>query len=116
MNPTRKDTKMSDDQKTALEIAREKAEAEAKTENEKRQTVEGEGDNKKVTQHLGTRVKVGATRGKNPSVITFEQWDDSIPESLPKSLQQFLEYTKANEATMLDYAIRGHNDALYEAA
>jgi len=95
---------MSDDQKTALELAREKAEAVAKVENEKR------------GKALGTRIVVGATRGKNPQCISYEQFDDAIPESLPKSVAQFMELVTNEEKTLVDYLVRGANAAYYEAA
>ncbi len=65
---------------------------------------------------IGTRVSVSGTRGKSPIIVSYEQFDDSIPESLPKNLQDFVSFTKATEAAMLDYVIRGYNAASYEAA
>jgi hypothetical protein len=96
---------MSEEQKTAVESAREKAEANAEVVNKGRSGV-------------GTRLKVGATRGKNPQVITFEAFDDSQPDTLPKSVEQFMglgdDYAK--EVNLVDYLIRGANAAFYEAA
>lgn len=95
---------MSDDQKTALELAREAAEVKAAEENKSRNGV-------------GTRLEVGATRGKNPQVITFEKFDDSLPETLPKTVAEFMEVTKANtDDVLVDYLIRGLNASNYEAA
>jgi hypothetical protein len=94
---------MSEDQKTVLQTEREKAELAAIETN-------------KTRTGVGTRVAVGATRGKNPQVITFEHFDDSIPESLPKSVAQFMEVVTSKEAELVDYLIRGLNDANYESA
>ncbi len=94
---------MSEDQKTALEIAREKADAEAAEKN-------------KARTGIGPRVKVGATRGKNPTVVSWEAFDDAIPESLPKSVKEFMETVTNKEETLVDYLIRGYNDANQEAA
>ncbi len=99
---------MSEDQKTALEIAKEKAEAAALEVNKSRSGV-------------GPRLRVGMTRGKNPQVITFEQFDESQPDTLPKSVEQFMGLTingvqQNTDGLLNDYLIRGFNDASYEAA
>lgn len=69
---------------------------------------------------VGTRVKVGATRGKNPQAISFEAFDESKPDTLPTSLQNFMDVTKAfggdTEKTILDWLIVGFNDAQYTDA
>lgn len=65
----------------------------------------------------GTRLRVGQTRGKNPQVITWEAFDESLPDTLPKSIQEFMELTKtADEKPMVDFLIAGYNDAQYTAA
>jgi len=94
---------MSEEQKTAVETAREKAEANAEVVNKGRSGV-------------GTRQKVGATRGKNPQVITYEAFDDSLPDTLPKSVEQFMSVVTSKESELTDYLIRGLNAANYEAA
>jgi hypothetical protein len=91
------------EQKTPLEIAREKAETTAVETN-------------KTRSGKGTRISVGATRGKNPQVISFEQFDDSQPDTLPGSVKEFMELTTNDEKTLVDYLIRGYNNAAYEAA
>lgn len=86
------------------ELELQRKELEAKAENEKRSGV-------------GTRIAVGQTRGKNPMVITWEKFDESIPESLPTSIAQFMEVTKTElESVMVGYLIGGYNDANYTAA
>lgn len=97
------------EQKTALELAREKAEAEVKVENAKRVGPDGK-------PKLGPRLSVGATRGKATQVIKFEEFDTALPETLPKSVAQFMELVTNKEDTLVDYLIRGFNHASYEAA
>ena len=94
---------MSEEQKQVVESERDKAVKAAEAVNATR-------------TGIGTRQKVGATRGKNPLIITFEQFDVSIPDSLPKSVPQFMETVTSKEAELVDYLIRGYNDASYEAA
>lgn len=128
---------MSDDQKTAIveenlskEDALKKALAELENEesfkkfDKAKQTFEKSRvtaeinalyENKSRTG-VGTRVVVSGTRGKSPVIVSYEQWDDSQPETLPKDLQTFIDYGKVTPAALLDYAIRGQNAALYEAA
>jgi hypothetical protein len=94
---------MAEEQKSALDTAREIAEAKATEVNAGR-------------SGIGTRQVVGATRGKNPQIITYEQWDDSQPDTMPKSYEQFVEIVKPTAAQFIDFLIRGQNAALYEAA
>lgn len=94
---------MSDDQKSALDIAREAAQ---KIADETNSTRTG----------ISTRVTVGATRGKNPQIISYEQFDESVPDSLPKSHEAFVEFVKPTGVEFLDYLIRGYNAARFEAA
>jgi len=65
----------------------------------------------------GTRVRVGQTRGKNPQVITWEAFDDSQPDTLPKTLSEFMDITKTqDEKAIVTFLIDGYNDAQYTAA
>lgn len=65
----------------------------------------------------GTRVRVGQTRGKNPQIIVWEAFDESLPKTLPESVPEFLEMTKTeDEKLYLSYLIGGYNDAQYTAA
>lgn len=95
---------MSDEQKTANESEREKAVKEA------------EAKNAELGEKVGPRFKVGATRGKNPTVITYLAFDDALPKTLPTSVQQFMETVTSKESELIDFLIRGYNDASYEAA
>lgn len=65
---------------------------------------------------VGKRFKVGSTRGKNPTIITFEVLDESQPDTLPKSVQEFMETITSDQKVLLEYLIRGFNEASYEAA
>lgn len=66
---------------------------------------------------VGTRMKVGRTRGKGSIVIKYEQFDESQPETLPTSISQFSEITGVkDEPTLLSYLITGYNESLYTAA
>lgn len=66
---------------------------------------------------VGTRVRVGQTRGKNPLVITWEAFDESKPETLPTEIQQFMEVTSVkDQPTLVSLLIAGYNDSQYTAA
>jgi len=70
----------------------------------------------KTRSGVGTRVFAGQTRGKSSLVIKYEQFDDSKPETLPKELQGFIDFTQAKEPDLLKYLIAGYNASMYEAA
>jgi len=66
---------------------------------------------------VGTRMKVGRTRGKGSMVITFEQFDESQPSTLPTTIKQFMETTSINdESELVNLLIAGYNDQSYTAA
>lgn len=96
---------MSEEQKVVNESAKDKALKEAA---EKNAAI--------PKDKVGPRFKVGATRGKNPTIITFENFDVSQPATLPKTVPEFMEVVTQEPATLLDYLIRGYNEAMYEAA
>ena len=65
----------------------------------------------------GTRVSVGMTRGRNPQVISFEEFDDVLPETLPTTLSEFMEVAKVqDEKLIVEYLIDGFNSAQYTQA
>lgn len=65
----------------------------------------------------GTRAFLGMTRGRNPQEIQYEAFDESLPDSLPKTLSEFMEVSKVNdEPTIVSYLIDGFNSAAYTAA
>lgn len=65
---------------------------------------------------LGLRVRVGQTRGKNPSVINWEAFDESKVDTLPKTLKDFVTVTSAKEDEVVDYLIAGYNASAYAQA
>lgn len=66
---------------------------------------------------VGTRMFAGRTRGKGSLVITYENFDESQPDTLPKSIQQFMEVTgKKDEPSLVKFLIDGYNQELYTAA
>lgn len=64
----------------------------------------------------GTRLHAGLTRGRSSQVVTWEAFDEGQPETLPTSTQEFLELVKPEEKDIVDYLIRGFNDANYQTA
>ncbi len=66
---------------------------------------------------VGTRLKVGRTRGKASIVISWESFDDAKPETLPTTIQQFMDITGVkDEPSLVSNLIAGFNDASYTAA
>lgn len=62
-------------------------------------------------------MKKGKTRGKNPREIEYEAFDLEKPESLPKTIQEFVTVTKVNdENELVALLINGFNDSQYSAA
>lgn len=95
---------MTDEAKTEQEKAIEAAELKAKETNSSR-------------TGKGTRVKVGQTRGRNPQVISYENFDESLPDTLPKTLSEFMEVAKvSDEGTIVSYLLDGFNSAQYVQA
>ena len=71
----------------------------------------------------GTRAFLGLTRGRNPQEIQFEQWDESQPDTLPKSFAEVIEVHKTRgqdgdvaEKEIVRRWILGDNDILYTEA
>ena len=100
---------MSDEKPTAEELAakakREAQTAEinlkAKTENDKR-------------SGQGTRLLVGSTRGRSTFSFTYEAFDESLPDTLPKTTAESMvlmdiDDSDAGEAKMVNYLIKGFN-------
>lgn len=72
--------------------------------------------NAALGEKVGPRYKVGSTKGKNPIIIEYLNFDDSKPATLPKTPQEFTEVVTNDPKLLLEYMIRGYNDAMYEAA
>ncbi len=95
---------MTEAAKTELEVASEAAQTKA---NETNATRTGK----------GTRVKVGMTRGRNPQVISFEAFVESLKETLPTTISEFMDLTKVqDEPTIMEYLIDGYNSNAYTQA
>lgn len=95
---------MSNEERTAKEIELDAKQEAADKENAARSGV-------------GTRIRVGQTRGKNPVVISWEAFDESKPETLPTTIEQFMEVSGVkDEPALVGYLIGGLNDANYTAA
>lgn len=81
-----------------------------------RRQKEADIENGKLTG-VGTRTRVGQTRGKNPVVISWKAFDESKPETLPNTIASFMEVTGVkDEPSLVGYLIGGFNDAAYTAA
>lgn len=65
----------------------------------------------------GLRSFLGMTRGRNPQEIQYEGFDESQPETLPSTLQEFMDLSKVNdEKTIVSYLVDGFNSAAYTQA
>lgn len=65
----------------------------------------------------GTRVAISLTRGRNPQMVQYEAFDDSQPDTLPKTISEFMDLTKVqDEPTIMNYLIDGFNSANQSAA
>ena len=69
---------------------------------------------------VGTRTFIAMTRGKNPTEIQYDAFDESKPETLPKDIEGFLSLTglkvDKDEAQIVSYLIGGFNDSAYTSA
>jgi hypothetical protein len=65
----------------------------------------------------GTRATIGLTRGRNPQMVQYESFWESLPDTLPKTLSEFMELSKVqDEAAIVSFLIDGFNSAQYAAA
>jgi hypothetical protein len=79
---------------------------------EKREKVLNEGKTGK-----GLRSFLGMTRGRNPLEIQFENWDESLPDTLPLTLSEFMDLRKVtDEKDIVRRLILGDNEILYTEA
>lgn len=66
---------------------------------------------------VGLRRKVGQTRGKGSLVIDWLAFDQGKPDTLPKSIQEFMTVTGVKEEpSLVEFLIDGFNDSQYSAA
>lgn len=95
---------MSDEQKTELQVEREKFEKEAEETN-------------KARTGKGLRVMVGATRGRTTQNIKYEAFDTNKPDTLPSDPAEFSQITGVNDSALLmSFLIDGYNDYQYRQA
>lgn len=95
---------MSVEAQSPAELEYARKEAEVSAENAKRTGV-------------GTRLAIGKTRGKGSMIVSWEEFDESKPDTLPKDMKQFMSVTGIDsEATLLSYMISGYNAESYSAA
>src|SRR5882672_11840176 len=89
------------------------AEKEAKAEALKARTAEIEREEKDLNKDRtgkGTRAMISMSRGRNPVKVTYEAFDESLKETLPATLSEFMEITKVqDEPTIMGYLIDGFN-------
>ena len=65
----------------------------------------------------GLRVFLGMTRGRNPQEIQYENWDETLPETLPTDLSEFMSLRKiTEEKDIVRRLILGDNEILYSEA
>ena len=65
----------------------------------------------------GLRSFLGMTRGRNPLEIQFENWDESLPDTLPLTLSEFMDLRKVtDEKDIVRRLILGDNEILYTEA
>ena len=86
--------------------AREKARADAVAAKQKI----ADAENAKRTGQ-GTRLLVGTTRGRSTVPFTYEAFDVSLPETMPKSVEDFMTLTTTEDAPLLGYLIEGYNSS-----
>lgn len=70
---------------------------------------------------IGTRQMVGKTRGRATAVISYENFDDSLPDTLPKTFADFNTAAQkvglgVSEPDLVELLILGANEKLYKAA
>ena len=95
---------MSPDEKTVLELEREQLETAADAENASRKGV-------------GTRVKIGSTRGRSVQNIKYEAFDENQPDTLPKTVEEFVKITGiSGNAALAELLVVGFNDKSYTDA
>jgi hypothetical protein len=92
------------DEKVIRDLNQQTAQINADEENSKRTGV-------------GKRVMVGQTRGKNPQIITWEAFADELPDTHPKSVDEFTNVVgEKSEAELVQRLIIGENELAYIAA
>src|SRR5438132_3756095 len=109
-----------------MTTANEMSEKAAAKEAAKVRAAEVEAEEKKLNEGRsgkGTRMFVGFTRGKSSQKIQYENWDETIPESLPTSFAEVIEIHKSRkqegdtaEKEIVRRWILGDNEIFYSEA
>jgi len=105
---------------TMTTVSDKQAEKDAKAEALKARSAAMEAKEKELNvgkTGKGTRTFVAMTRGRSNLEIQYEGFDESQPETLPKSLSEFMDLTKvSDESVIVGYLIDGFNSAAYSNA
>lgn len=64
----------------------------------------------------GLRVFFGMTRGRNPQMISYENWDLEQPATLAETLSEFKSLRVSDEKEIVRRLILGDNEILYSEA
>ena len=65
----------------------------------------------------GLREFLGMTRGRNPLEIQYQNWNESLPDTLPLTLSEFMDLRKVtDEKDIVRRLILGDNEILYTEA
>jgi hypothetical protein len=95
-------------------------EKETAKEDAKKRSEEMAAEEKKLNEGRtgkGLRVFLGLTRGRNPQKVQYEGFDESQPDTLPVTLDEFMILSKVqDEKTIVSFLIDGFNSAAYTAA
>lgn len=103
-------------------MSEEQIAAKEKVLEDKQKEVDAVNETRKVEGKYpkGTLLRMGQTRGKNPQIVTWEAFDESHPETLPKDLSEFMdltdEYGGKVETNILSWVIDGFNSSQYTSA
>lgn len=69
---------------------------------------------------VGTRTFLAMTRGKGPIEIKYDAFDKSQPDTLPKTIKEFLGVAELDptkdEPAIVNYLIEGYNEVAYTEA
>ncbi len=102
---------------TAADTAAEKAAEKEAMQAREKEIAAKELEANKDRTGKGLRVFFGMTRGRNPQMIQYENWNDSLPETLPATLSEFMDLRKiTDEKEIVKRLVFGDNEILYKEA
>lgn len=64
----------------------------------------------------GTRTFLSMSRGRNPQEVKYENWDESLPDSLPTTLSECMSLITEKESEIVRRIILGDNQVRYAEA